>query len=229
MTLCQIHDAATSREAGLLAALSQSHKSKDFTLNNQCERLHTSRACLESAAHRTEAAFQSQGDVQLLVARSDMALLSALPAQPLVPQADDVLAFIMDHSKLLGMLSRVGAVSDNRNTCAAKTTASAHHSHHRPFEAWLLITARDEQGQRRVEGGDSFVVELEDFKGELAVTVEDRGDGSYGVKCVLPAEAVGDLKLAVSVHGSPIQGSPFLLRAVPQEIRTALFCLVQRH
>lgn len=104
-------------------------------------------------------------------------------------------------------------VSDKR-TFAAKTTACAYGKLRRPRETSLLITARDEQGQRRTEGGDSFVIELQDYKGELEVTVKDRGDGTYRVRCAIPEDAVGDLNLVVSVHGSPIQGSPFQICAI---------------
>jgi len=57
--------------------------------------------------------------------------------------------------------------------------------------------------------------------------VADHGDGTYEASFVLPREAVGDQKLCVSVQGSPIRGSPFLLKAAglfKKELFWSLVC-----
>ena len=212
----QLHAAIAARERALLNDLGQHHKAKEFTLTEQRDHLRVFQACLESAVHRVNIAVESPGDAQLLVARSDItSTLAAMAAQPPVldPQADDALEFSVDRQHLLGVLNKAGVVSDKSTSAATTTAAGPGLEKARPGqEASFTITARDGKGALRGVGGDTFVVELREEKGEKAeAKLEDKGDGTYVASYTLPADAKGDHTLSVILRGSHIQDSPFQL------------------
>eukprot|EP00808_Paulinella_micropora_P009723 g37211.t1 len=212
-TFKEIRDAIAAREKVLLNELDQHHKAKSFSLTNQRELLHTFQACLESAVQRVETATKSPGDAQLLVARSDItSTLSAMASQPPVldPEADDALEFAIDSKQLLDMFNKAGVVRDN-STSAATTTANGLGLQRAcPLQkASFTITARDHKRDARGVGSDTFMVQLQDEKGNpVDVKLEDKGDGTYVASYTLPADTKGDHKLSVLLRGH-IQGSPF--------------------
>ena len=167
-----------------------------------------------SAVDRAVTAIQSAGDVQLLVAKSDIATtLMAMESQPpdLDPQANSALEFSVDSKRLLDMLSEAGNVADEY-TCANTATAfgvgieTASPGRDTSF----IITARDRQGTKRAFGGDLFEVELQGEKGEkVEVKLVDRRDGTYSATYTPPADIKGELQLSILLHGTHIQGSPY--------------------
>ena len=216
----QLHAALTDREHVLMDELSQLHKSKAFTLTEQRDRLRIFQACLESAFQRAKTAFESPGHADLLVARSDIvSTLGALQNQPpvLEPEATSMLLFSVDRAQLLEVLNKAGLVRE-RSACAETTTVTGSGLKVAPVgrEASFTITAHDSQGRLCGLGGDMFVVELEEIKGEkiVAVTVMDKDDGTYLATYTVPVGAKGDYRLSVLLRGAHIQGSPFVVNLV---------------
>lgn len=108
----EIHDAATVKEAFLVGQLTQQHKAKSVILTNQRDLLHISRACLESVVQRTQNAINSEDDVKMLLARSDLtSTLAAMAAQPMAPETDDVVACNVDATPILIMLKNMGELA----------------------------------------------------------------------------------------------------------------------
>eukprot|EP00808_Paulinella_micropora_P010259 g13142.t1 len=115
------------------------------------------------------------------------------------------------------MLAVAGKVSD-KSSCATTTTAAGLGLKQAlpGQEASFLITACDRQGAPRGTGGDTFVVELKDRKGQkVDVKLEDKGDGTYHATYLLPEEPRSKLQLSVFLRGEHIQGSPYTITAVP--------------
>lgn len=88
-----------NREKALMQELDKHHKSRESILFDQRSQLQVFKACLESGVKRVNSAMQSQGviqsqgDIQLLVARSDIqSTLATLAAHPLelLPKANEV-------------------------------------------------------------------------------------------------------------------------------------------
>jgi len=73
--------------------------------------------------------------------------------------------------------------------------------------ATFTIEARDKNGQKRTEGGDPFVVDINGPTGPVAAEVVDNGDGTYNVT-YHPQDA-GRHDIAVTLEGKPIKGSTF--------------------
>jgi len=73
--------------------------------------------------------------------------------------------------------------------------------------AVFTIEARDKHGNRRNEGGDPFVVEINGPTGPVPAHVVDNGDGTYQVT-YHPQDA-GRHDVAVTLEGKPIKGSTF--------------------
>ena len=194
--------------------MSQLHKAKSFTLAEQCDLLRTFHACLLSAIDRTKTAIQSAGDVQLLVAKSEITTtLMAMESQPPVldPQANSALEFSVDGKRLLDVLSETGNVADDY-TCANTTSAfGAGIETATPGQvASFIITVRDCQGTERAVGGDLFEVELQGEKGEkVEVKLVDRRDGTYSATYTIPVDFKGELQLSILFRGIHIQGSPY--------------------
>ena len=179
----------------------------------QCDLLRTFEACLLSAVDRAVTTIQSAGDVQLLVAKSDIATtLIAMESQPPVldPQANSALEFSVDGKHLLDVLSETGNVADDY-TCANTTSAfGAGIETATPGQvASFIITARDCQGTERAVGGDLFEVELQEKREKVEVKLFDRRDGTYSATYSLPADIKGELQLSILFHGTHIQGSPY--------------------
>ena len=202
------------REQALVTKLSQIHKAKSFILAEQCDLLRTFEACLLSAVDRAVTAIQSAGDVQLLVAKSDIATtLIAMESQPPVldPQGNSALEFSVDSKRLLDVLSEAGNVADDY-TCANTTSAFGVgiETASPGQDASFIITARDFQGTERAVGGDLFEVELQGEKGaKVEVKLVDRRDGTYTGTYTLPVDFKGELQLSILFRGIHIQGSPY--------------------
>ena len=185
-----------------------------FTLAEQCDLLRTFEAYLLSTVDRAVTAIQSAGDVQLLVAKSDIAkTLMAMESQPPVldPQGNSALEFFVDSKGLLVVLSEAGNVADDY-TCANTTSAfgTGIETASPGQGASFIITARDRQGTERAVGGDLFEVELQEEKGaKVEVKVVDRRDGTYSGTYTLPVDFKGELQLSIFFRRIHIQGSPY--------------------
>ena len=178
------------------------------------------KACLESAVQRANTAIQSPGKVELLVSRTDIvSTLDALERQPpvLQPQSNSRLKFSFDLGQLLNLLSKVGLVSGS-TVSAVNTTATGVGLKFagKGREASFTITAHDDQGRRCSLGGDLFVAELKEVKGDkkVEVNVKDNGDGTYLATYTTPADTKGKYTMSVLSYGSHIQGSPFAVQSV---------------
>ena len=202
------------REQALVTKLSQIHKAKSFILAEQYDLLRTFEACLLSAVDRAVTAIQSAGDVQLLVAKSDIATtLVAMESQPPVldPQGNSALEFSVDSKRLLDVLSEAGNVTDDYTCANSTSTFGAGIETASPGQdASFIITARDCQGTERAVGGDLFEVELQGEKGEkVEVKLVDRTDGTYSATYTLPVDFKDELQLSILFRGVHIQGSPY--------------------
>jgi len=230
-TFKELHAALTAREQVLMNELDHLLKTKTFTLTEQRDRLRTFQACLESAVQRAKTAVQSPGNAELLVARSDVvSTLQALERQPpvLEPEAKCILEFFLDHEQLLDVLNKAGVIKDT-SACADTTTVEGSGLKRAPQtrKASFTITARDVQGSPCGVGGDLFVVDLKDEKGDknLEVNLKDNGDGTYLATYTLPADkTMGDLKLSVLLRGAHIRGSPSVVRVVPVGRVSCYYC-----
>ncbi|XP_068740127.1 tripartite motif-containing protein 2-like [Montipora capricornis] len=212
--------AVTAYEHLLISELDKLYKTKSFTLAEQRDRLRVFQAGLESAVQRANAAIQSPGNTELLVARSDIVTtLGDLERQPpdLAPQSNSKLKFSFDLGQLLDLLNKVAFVTDSTG-CAANTTAtfSGLNFGVSGQEASFTIVAHDSKGRRCSFGGALFVAELTQVEGEKKVeaNVKDNGDGTYLVTYVAPADANCNYTMSVLLRGSHIQGSPF---AIPRQ------------
>ena len=221
LIVLQFVAAVTAHEHRLMSELDNLYKTKSFTLTEQRDRLRVFQACLESAVQRANAAIQSPGNTELLVARSDIvSTLGALERQPpeLEPQSNSILKFFFDLEKQLDLLSKEAFVTVSTG-CAAHTTATGCGLNiWRPGqEASFTIAAHDSQGRKCSVGGDLFVAELKQVEGEkkVEVNVKDNGDGTYLVTYTAPADANCNYTMSVLLHGSHIQGSPFAIQFVP--------------
>ena len=228
--MLQFLSAVTAQEQLLMNELDNLYKTKSFTLTEQRDRLRVFQACLESAVQRANTAIQSPGNTELLVARSDIvSTLGALERQPpvLEPQSNGILKFSFDLGRLVDLLSKVGFVSGN-TACAANTTATGSGLKHAATgrEASFTITAHDSQGRLCGLGGDIFVVELKEVKGEkmVEVNVKDNGDGTYLATYTAPAGTKGNYMMSVLSCGSHIQRSPFTVQLVPVGRVTCYYC-----
>ena len=202
------------REQALVTKLSQIHKAKSFILAEQYDLLRTFGACLLSAVDRAVTAIQSAGDVQLLVAKSDITTtLMAMESQPPVldPQGNSALQFSVDSKRLLDVLSEAGNVTDDYTCANSTSTFGAGIETASPGQdASFIITARDCQGTERAVGGDLFEVELQGEKGEkVEVKLVDRTDGTYSATYTLPVDFKDELQLSILFRGVHIQGSPY--------------------
>jgi len=79
--------------------------------------------------------------------------------------------------------------------------------------ATFTIEARDKNGNRRKEGGDPFLVEVQGPTGPVPVDVVDNGDGTYNV--TYNPEDAGRHDIAVTLDGKPIKGSTFKVDVKP--------------
>ena len=216
----QLISAITAQEQLLMNELDNNYKTKSFTLTEQRDRLRVFQACLESAVQRANTAIQAPGNTELLVARSDIvSTLGALERQPpvLEPQSNSRLKFSFDLGQVLDLLRKVGFVSGS-TACAVTTTATGSGLKYWELgrEASFTITAHDDQGHLCSLGGDLFVVELKEVKGEkkVEVNLKDNGDGTYLATYTAPADTKGKYTMSVLTCGSHIQGSPFTVQSV---------------
>lgn len=81
-------------------------------------------------------------------------------------------------------------------------------------ESTILITARDANRRRVLEGGDEFDVSVDvrpslgaETKYPIAAEVQDRGDGTYVARWTVPGR--GNYLIGVEVNGLPVEASPF--------------------
>jgi Filamin/ABP280 repeat. len=68
----------------------------------------------------------------------------------------------------------------------------------------ILVQVADAQGNPLGRGGDVVVVSP---PGSSSITAEDRGDGTY--RAVWTPLVVGTAKVAITLNGTAIHGSPF--------------------
>ena len=215
----QLAAAVAAREKTLMNKLDNLYKTKTLTLTDQRDRLRTFQACLESAAQRAKTAVHSPGNVELLVARSDVvSTLRALEKQPpvLEPLTNGLLDFSVDLKPLQKMLSEAGVVTD-KLSCAANTTATGFGLQQVApgRKASFTITTYDVKGDLCGVGGDLFKVEVANAIGmKSGVNCKDNGDGTYSATYTAPASAGGHHSLSVLLRGAHIRGSPFTVKEV---------------
>jgi len=87
-------------------------------------------------------------------------------------------------------------------------------------EAMFMIGAKDIVGNKKIIGGDPFVVDMEGPSGPR-VSVLDRDDGTYEVTYMAPVCGVYTIKC--SLFDMPIMNSPFLVEVQPGVIK-AMMC-----
>ena len=212
----QLHEALTARETVLMSELDNLYNTKEITLTEQRDRLCLFQACLDSGIQRAKTAVQSSGNVELLVARTDIvSTLGPLDSQPPVldPQTNGILDFSVDVKKLLDVLRETGSVSDNY-VCAANTSASDFGL------SWVksgedvvsfTITVRDSKGHACGLRGNIFEAKLKKGNEEKTVMVNltENAFGSCTASYAVPADAKGQYLLSVLLRGDHIKGSPF--------------------
>ncbi|XP_068083595.1 E3 ubiquitin-protein ligase TRIM45 [Anabrus simplex] len=131
---------------------------------------------------------------------------------PAEPRVSEVLHFLPGESAgmvqghpLFGLVT-TQTVAASR--CVLNTDSLLDCRQHKRAEA--IVETRDSEGQPLCHGGEKVVVELrycDVSNRRIPVHVTDRRDGTYLLAFV--PDSPGNLRLAVSVHGTAIQGSPF--------------------
>ena len=91
-------------------------------------------------------------------------------------------------------------------------------------EAFFEITAFDERGKRRDEGGDAFFVNIRGCGVRIRARITDHHDGRYTVR--YKPEISGVYAIAISLYGDSLLGSPFMLHAHTQTA-VAAQCIVR--
>ena len=215
----QLAATVAAQEKTLMNDLDFLYEFKTRILTDQRDRLRTFQACLESAVQRAKTAVKSPGNVELLVARSDIvSTLGALEKQPpvLEPLTNGLLDFSVDLKPLQKMLSEAGVVKD-KLSCAANTRATGFGLQQVAAgrKGSFTITTYDVKGDLCGVGGDVFKAEVANAIGEKSeVKCKDNGDGTYSATYTAPAIAGSrHYSLSVLLRGAHIGGSPFYCAA----------------
>ncbi|XP_068699703.1 tripartite motif-containing protein 2-like [Montipora foliosa] len=230
----ELHETLTDRETVLMSELDNIYKTKDRTLTEHLDRLCLFQACLDSGIQRAKTVVQSPGNVELLVARSEIeSTLGALESQSpvLYPQTNSLLYFSVDLKNIQDVLSKAGFVSGN-SACPAETFASGFglgvvkSGEH---VASFTISILDSKGRACGLCGNVFEAKLKKGNEETTVKVNVKEDafaiGSCTASYAVPADAKGQYQLSLLLGGHHIQGSPFTVYlGVPIGSLSCAFC-----
>ena len=225
----QLCAAVVARREALLDEVEKIRKEKAFLLYEQGDLLQVIRTNLEGNIKSIQDTLEGARDVEVVSMNKNLAaMMSAFEANipPLKPQAESHVSVSFPLEALLLSIKGAGSVSDG-STSVEKTTASGEGlvSTQAGREATFTITARNKEGKMNV-ANDAFVVEIHKTSTkqleEANMSVQSKGDGTYDVHYKLrESYEEGVHSVSVQLRGKHVQGSPFKLKVLPDQLINA--------
>ena len=225
----QLCAAVVARREALLDEVEKIRKEKAFVLYEQVDLLQVIRTNLEGNIKSIQDTVDGARDVEVVSMNKKLAaMMSAFEANipPLKPQAESHVSVSFPGEALLQSIKGAGSVSDG-STSVEKTTASGEGlvSTQAGREATFTITARNKEGKMNV-ANDAFVVEIHKTSTkqleEANMSVQRKGDGTYDVHYKLRESCEeGVHSVSVQLRGKHVQGSPFQLKVLPDQLINA--------
>ena len=225
----QLCTAVVARREALLDEVEKIRKEKAFVLYEQGDLLQVIRTNLEGNIKSIQDTVEGARDVEVVSMNKNLAaMMSAFEANipPLKPQAESHVSASFPLEALLQSIKGAGSVNDG-STSVEKTTASGEGlvSTQAGREATFTITARNKEGKMNV-ANDAFVVEIHKTSTtqleEANMSVQSKGDGTYDVHYKLRESCEeGVHSVSVQLRGKHVQGSPFQLKVLPDQLINA--------
>ena len=222
----QLCAAVVARREALLDVVEKIRKEKAFVLYEQGDLLQVIRTNLEGNIKSIQDTLEGARDVEVVSMNKNLAaMMSAFEANipPLKPQAESHVSVSFPLEALLQSIKGAGSVNDG-STSVEKTTVSGEGlvSTQAGREATFTITARNKEGKMNV-ANDAFVVEIHKTSTkqleEANMSVQSKGDGSYDVHYKLRESCEeGVHSVSVQLRGKHVQGSPFQLKVLPDQL-----------
>ena len=208
------------RREGLLQLTEELKKVKLKALQIQQEELETALASVKNSVEFTKKALKNGSEVEVLNMHKQMSsrLEGFNSAKwPLNPCTDDVLKLKVDMKKQTQAMKNFGAITDVEASAGMSTVTMNNglkgvmRNTLRGEQITFTITAKEQNGRERRNGGDVFEAEI--CRNEHSTTewlnVKDCEDGTYTF-CYTPQQ-VGEYNLSVKLSNCHVQGSPFKL------------------
>ena len=225
----QLCAAVVARREALLDDVEKIGKEKAFVLYEQGDLLQVIRTNLEGNIKSIQDTLEGARDVEVMSMNKNLAaMMSAFEANipPLKPQAESHVSVSFPLEALLQSIKGAGSVNDG-STSVEKTTASGEGlvSTQAGREATFTITARNKEGKTNI-ANDAFVVEIHKTSTkqleEANMSVQSKGDGTYDVHYKLRESCEeGVRSVSVQLGGKHVQGSPFQLKVLPDQLINA--------
>ena len=226
----QLCAAVVARREALLDVVEKIRKEKAFVLYEQGDLLQVIRTNLEGNIKSIQDTLEGARDVEVVSMNKNLAaMMSAFEANipPLKPQAESHVSVSFRLEALLQSIKEVGLVSYG-STSVEKTTASGEGlvSTQAGREVKFATTARNKEGKMNV-ANDAFVVEIHKTSTkqleEANMSVQSKGDGTDDVHYKLLRESCeeGVHSVSVQLRGKHVQGSPFQLKVLPDQLINA--------
>ena len=222
----QLCAAVVARREALLDEVEKIRKERAFVLYEQGDLLQVIRTNLEGNIKSIQDTLEGARDVEVVSMNKNLAaMMSTLEANipPLKPQTASHVSVSFSLEALLQSIKGAGSVSDG-STSVEKTTASGKGlvSTQTGREAKFTITARNKEGKMNV-ANDAFVVEIHKTSTKQLekanMSVQSKGDGTYDVHYKLRESCEeGVHSVSVQLRGKHVQGSPFQLKVLPDQV-----------
>ena len=208
-----------SRCEELLHGIQELKTAKQKSLEIQQEELETALGGVQSSVEFTEKALENGSEVEILNMRKQMSSrlqdLNSAKWQ-LEPCAHDIFKF-QDDDQLQHAITNFGKVSDVVTHAGTSTVTMGHGLEGVMYNTLcgqsvdFTVTAKERNGRKRQEGGDTCEVKIYIQPGYLVFndSPKDCGNGKYTF-CFTPNNGHMKYQLSVKLNGCHVKGSPFL-------------------
>lgn len=217
-------DAIRVRRSQLMAQLEDSHRTKKEVLERQRESLQYCADTLISSCEFTKKALQHQNDTEFLLVNKQMAdrlrEFSILEIQSM-PDENDFLDFADENAYDAKLAAQMVGSIRSSHAIARETTATGEGTKQcivgKP--ALVNLTTKDCRGEIVTEGCVDFKVEMVCMDHVAPWTIKpemtDQLNGSYDLIYTVAKEGI--YTLTIKLFGFHIKGSPFTVKAFPEE------------
>ena len=203
----------------LLHGIEELKKAKQKSLEIQQEELEAALGSVQSSVEFTEKALENGSEVEILNMRKQMSSrlqeLNSAKWQ-LEPRAHDIFKF-QDDDQLQHAITNFGKVGDVLTHAGISTVTMGHGSVGVMYNTLcgqsvdFTVIAKEGNGRKRQEGGDTCEVEIYTEEGDLLFndSPKDCGNGMYTF-CFTPNIGNMQYQLSVRLNGCHVKGSPFM-------------------
>ena len=191
-------------------------------LEIQHEELETALASVKTSVEFTEKALKNGSEVEVLNMHKQLSsrLKGFNSAKwQLKPCTDDIVKLNVNMNHLTQVLKNFGAIREADTSASVSTVTMESGLEGVMYDTLcgeqvtFIINAKEQNGKKRIDGGDIFEVEIchEFYSSTDRLTVRDCEDGTYKF-CYIPRRQ-GQFDLSVKLSNCHVQGSPFKFTA----------------